>query len=225
MSRTPNRQIKDAIYGQLASLTKALASPKRLEIIDLLCQGEKTVEAIADGAHLGIKNASAQLKELRSARLVEARRQGKNVFYRIADPSIAHFWTRFRTFGHEQLHEIQEIARDAFESPEALEKMNRKSLLARAKRGDVVLLDVRPSDEFDSGHLPYAISVPMSELPKHLKSLPKKNDIVAYCRGPYCFFAKEAVEALRKHGFKAYNLKDSVVDWAEHGMPVVRAVR
>lgn len=224
MSRIPRRQIKDAIYGQLASLTKALSSPKRLEIIDLLCQGEKSVEAIAEGAHLGIKNASAQLKELRSARLVEARRQGKNVFYRIADPSIAHFWTRFRTFGHEQLHEIQKIAHAAFEAPEALKKMSRKALLTRAKRGDVVLLDVRPADEFDAGHLPYAISVPLSELRKHLKSLPKKSDIVAYCRGPYCFFAEEAVEKLRKHGFKAFNLKDSVVDWAEHGMPIIRAV-
>jgi len=198
-------------------------SPKRLEIIDLLCQGEKTVEAVAEQAVLGIKNASAQLKELKSAGLVQSRREGKYVHYRIADPTISQFWVRLRTFGHSQLNEIQEITRNALGSPDALEEMSRKALLAKAKRGDVVLLDVRPVDEFDSAHLPFAISVPISELPKHLKSLSKKKEIVAYCRGPYCFFAKEAVETLRKHGFKAYNLSDSVVDWSDHGMPLVRA--
>lgn len=224
MGRRSNRQIKDAIYGQLASLTKALSSPKRLEIIDLLCQGEKTVEAISENAGLGIKNASAQLKELKSARLVGARRQGKYVFYRIADPAISNFWTRLRTFGHSQLNEIQAIAREAFNAPEALEEMSRKTLLAKARRGDLILLDVRPIDEYEQGHLPYAISVPISQLPKHLKTLPRKSEVVAYCRGPYCFFAKEAVETLRKKGFNAYNLKDSVVDWADNGMPVVRGL-
>jgi rhodanese-related sulfurtransferase len=223
MIKSRNRQAKDAIYGQLASLTKALSNPKRLEIIDLLCQGEKTVEAVSEQAALGLKNASAQLKELRSARLVEFRREGKHVFYRIADPTIAQFWTRFRTFGHSQLNEIQQITRRAMGGTEALEEMDRKALYAKAKRGDVVLLDVRPTDEFESGHLPFAISVPISQLSKHLKQLSKKKEIVAYCRGPYCFFAKEAVETLRKQGFKAYNLSDSVVDWAENGMPIARA--
>lgn len=220
-----NREIKDAIYSQLASLTKALSNPKRLEIVDLLCQGEKTVEAISEQAAMGVKNASAQLKELKSARLVESRREGKYVYYRIADPTIAQFWTRLRTFGHSQLNELREITRTALNVPEALEEMSRKTLLAKAKRGDVILLDVRPVDEYETAHLPYAISVPISQLPKHLKTLSKNKEIVAYCRGPYCFFAKEAVETLRKKGFKAYNLKDSVVDWSDHGMPLVRVAK
>jgi len=215
--------IKDAIYGQLASLTKALSSPKRLEIIDLLCQGEKTVELISEQAAMGVKNASAQLKELKSARLVESRREGKYVFYRISDPTIAQFWVRLRTFGHSQLNELQSITRDALSSPDALEAMSRKELLDKVKRGEVVLLDVRPTDEYQSAHLPYAISVPPGDLSKHLKKLSKKKTVVAYCRGPYCFFAKEAVETLRKKGFEAYNLADSVADWSDHGMPISRA--
>ena len=219
------RQIKDAIYSHLATLTKALSSPKRIEIIDLLCQGEKTVEAISEQAALGLKNASAQLKELKAARLAESRKQGKYVFYRIADPSVAQFWIRLRTFGHDRISEIQKITEDAFQGPEVLEQMDRKTLLSKAKRGEVVLIDVRPADEYKSGHIPFAVSVPASEISKHLKSFPKKKEIVAYCRGPYCFFAKEAVETLRKHGFKAYNLKDSVHDWSEHGLPVERTAR
>ena len=219
------RQIKDAIYGHLAALTKALSSAKRIEIIDLLCQGEKTVEAVSKQAALGLKNASAQLKELKSARLVESRKDGKYVYYRIADPSVARFWIRLRNFGQNHISEIQKITEDSFSGPEALEQMTRKTLLAKAKRGDLVLIDVRPRDEFESGHLPFAISIPASEVSKHLRLLPKKKEIVAYCRGPYCFFAQEAVETLRKHGFKALNLKDSVHDWSGHGLPVVRRSR
>src|SRR3990167_5181280 len=215
------RQIKDAVYGHLAALTKALSSPKRIEIIDLLCQGEKTVEAVSEQAALGLKNASAQLKELKSARLVDSRKEGKYVYYRIADPSVAQFWIRLRTFGHDRIFEIQKITEDALVSPEALEQMNRKTLLAKAKRGDIILIDVRPVDEYEAGHISFAISIPASEITKHLKLLSKKKEVVAYCRGPYCFLAKEAVETLRKHGFKAYNLKDSVHDWSEHGLPVV----
>ena len=214
------RQIKDAIYGHLASLTKAFSNPKRIEIIDLLCQGEKSVEAVAEQACLGLKNASVQLKELKSARLVESRKDGKYVYYRIADPSVARFWIKLRTFGHERITEIQNITQRALAGPEALEQMDRRTLLAKAKRGDVIIIDVRPFDEYESGHLPFAISIPASEVVKHLKTLSKKKEVVAYCRGPYCFLAKEAVETLRKNGFKAYNLKDSVHDWSAHGLPV-----
>ena len=219
------RQIKDAVYGHLASLTKALSSPKRIEIIDLLCQGEKTVETISEEANLGLKNASAQLKELKAAHLVDSRKDGKYVFYRIADPSVAQFWIRLRTFGHDRITDIQKITEEVLSGPEVLEQMDRKTLLKKAKDGEIVLIDVRPTDEYESGHIPFAISVPASEVLKHLNELPKKKEIVAYCRGPYCFFAKDAVETLRKRGFKAFNLKDSVHDWAEHGLPVERAAR
>jgi rhodanese-related sulfurtransferase len=219
------RQIKDAIYGHLATIAKALSSPKRIEIIDLLCQGEKTVEAIAEHAALGLKNASAQLKELKAARLVESRKEGKYVFYRIADPSVAQFWIRLRTFGHERISEIQKITEDALGGPEVLEHMNRKTLLAKAKRGEIVLIDVRPTEEYESGHLPLAISIPVDEISRHLKLFPKRKEIVAYCRGPYCFLAKEAVELLRRHGFKAYQLKDSIHDWLGEGLPIESAQR
>lgn len=217
------RQIKDAIYGHFSALTKALSSPKRIEIIDLLCQGEKSVEDISAQADIGLKNTSAQLKALKAARLVEARREGKYVYYRLADLAVAKFWITLRTFGHARSAEIQQIAKETLDAPDALEAMTRKELLARVKRGDILLLDVRPTDEFEAGHLPFAVSVPVGEISTWLKSLPTKQEIVAYCRGPYCFYAKEAVEVLRQHGFKAYQLKDSIHDWLGKGFPLERA--
>ncbi len=214
------RQTKDAIYEQFARTTKALASPKRIEILDLLSQGEKTVEAIAEQADLGIKNASAQLKELKAALLVDTKRDGKYVFYRIANPAVDELLLRLRTFSEMHFSEIQKIAAQAFEDPASMKPIDRKKLLSQAKKGDVILLDVRPSDEYQQSHLPYAISVPISDLQKELKHLPKNKEIVAYCRGPYCFFAKEAVELLTKKGFKASRLKDSVVEWASYGLPL-----
>lgn len=214
------RQIKDALYEQFARTTKALSSPKRIEILDLLSQGEKTVEMIAEQANLGIKNASAQLKELKSALLVDARRDGKYVFYRIASDAVAELLLGLRIFSEKNFAEIQKIASEAFDDALSMEPINRKQLLAHAKKGEVILLDVRPSDEFTHSHLPYAISVPISDLQKELRNLPKDKEIVAYCRGPYCFFAKEAVELLKKKGFKASRLKDSVHEWASHGLPV-----
>lgn len=214
------RQIKDAIYGHFAALTKALSSPKRIEIVDLLCQGEKSVEAISGQTNLGLKNTSAQLKELKAARLVEARRDGKYMYYRLADQSVAGFWITLRSFGHARISEIQKIARETFNAPEVLEEMTRKELLAKVKREDILLLDVRPADEFEAAHLPFAVSVPIEEIASRLKTFPKKKEIVVYCRGPYCFFAKEAVEQLRQHGFKAWLLKDSIHDWLSQGLPI-----
>lgn len=214
------RQIKDAVYGHLATVTKALSSAKRLEIIELLSQGEKSVEMIAEQANLGLKNASAQLKELRAARLVEPRKDGRYVYYRLTDPDVALFWIKLRNFAQDKIVELQKITQDAFNGPQILDDMDRKELLAKAKSGAVVLIDVRPSDEYAAGHLPFAVSIPAADISKHLKSLPKNKRIVAYCRGPYCFFAQEVVEKLRKSGFKAANLKDSVFDWSDLGLPV-----
>lgn len=214
------RQIKDALYEQFARTTKALSSPKRIEILDLLNQGEKTVETLAEQANLGIKNASAQLKELKSALLVDSRRDGKYVYYRISNTSVADFMLGLRKFGEKHFAEVQKIASDAFDDSTSMEPVNRKQLLAQVKKGDVILLDVRPSDEYAKAHLPFAVSVPISELQKELKNLPKNKEIVAYCRGPYCFFAKEAVELLEKRGYKASRLKDSVHEWSTYGLPV-----
>lgn len=218
------RQIKDALYEQFTRTTKALSNPKRLEIMDLLSQSEKTVETLAEQANLGIKNASAQLKELKSAMLVDSRRDGKYVYYRISNNSVANLLLGLRVFGESHFAEIQKIASEAFESVESMEPINRKQLLAQAKKGDLILLDVRPSDEYAQSHLPFAISVPISDLNKELKRLPKNKEIVAYCRGPYCFFAKEAVELLKKRGYKASRLQDSVHEWASYGFPVETSV-
>ncbi len=214
------RKIKDALYEQFSRTTKALSSPKRIEILDLLSQSEKTVEMVAEQTDLGIKNTSAQLKELKSALLVDTRRDGKYVYYRLASNSVANLLFNLRTFNERHFTEIQKIASQAFNDAGLIDAVNRKQLLAQAKKGDVILLDVRPSDEYTQAHLPYAISVPISDLKKELKNLPKNKEIVAYCRGPYCFFAKEAVELLTKKGFIASRLKDSVHEWASHGLPI-----
>lgn len=212
-----SRNIKNALYEQFSRTTKALSSPKRLEIIDLLSQGEKSVEAIAEQTDLGIKNTSAQLKELKSANLIDSRRDGKYVFYFISDPEVITIWRNLRAFGEKRFSEIQTIAKDAFAGIDELENVNRKTLLSRARKGEIILLDVRPADEYETAHLPYAVSIPSSEISKRLKEIPKDKEIIAYCRGPYCFMAKTAVEILRKKGFKASRLRDSVQDWIEVG--------
>jgi len=214
------RDVKDTLYEQFSRTTKALSSPKRLDLLDLLSQGEKTVEALAEHANLGIKNASAQLKELKSALLVDSRRDGKYIYYRLARTAVADFLLSLRTFNESQFLEIQKIASESFGDKIELRATDRKQLLAKAKKGEIILLDVRPTDEFDHAHLPYAVSIPISELQKNLKKLPKGKEIVAYCRGPYCFFATEAVELLTKKGFKASRLKDSVHEWAYYGLPI-----
>lgn len=210
-----SRNIKNILYEQFSRTTKALSSPKRLEIIDLLSQSEKSVEAIAEQADLGFKNASAQLKELKSAHLIDSRKDGKYVYYFIADPEVIALWREIRSFGEKRFNEIQTITKNVFAGVDELETINRKTLLARAKKGEVILLDVRPVDEYETAHLPYAVSIPSSEIAKRLKEIPKDKEIIAYCRGPYCFMAKTAVEILRKKGFKASRLKDSVHDWHE----------
>lgn len=216
------RNTKDSIYEQLTRLTKALSNPKRIEILDLLSQSEKTVEMISEQAHLGIKNASAQLKELKSALLVESRRDGKYVYYRLANTETNRFLIALKEFGKIQFTEIQSILLNTFNSKDELECVDRKQLLAKVKRGDTILLDVRPSEEYEFAHLPHALSVPMSHLNEKMKTLPKNKEIVAYCRGPYCFFAKDAVEILREKGFKAKRLKDSVSEWELAGIPITK---
>ena len=214
------REAKDAVYSQITIITKALSSPKRLEIIELLCQGEKSVETISEQAMLGMKNASAQLKELKLANLVISRREGKFVFYRLANSAVPDLWRHLNSFAQENLGELQKIMVKSFSSPEALEHVNRKELLLKARRKEIILIDVRPSDEYETAHIAYALSVPANELSKYLKTFPKDKEIVAYCRGHYCFLAIEAVEALRRKGFKASRLQDSVHDWESHGLPL-----
>lgn len=219
------RQVRLSMFEQLAVIGKALASPKRLELLDLLCQAEKSVEALAQQAGIDVKLTSSHLKDLKAARLIDSRREGRNVFYRVADPAVAGLLVNVRKLAVRQLAELQTIVRDFFQHPEHVMPMSRDELLARAESGEVIVIDVRPRDEYDAGHLPFARSVPMAELRQHLARLPKKKTIVAYCRGPFCLFATQAVDLLNETGFEAYRLEDGVAEWSVAGFPVIGSAR
>ena len=216
----PHREIKNLLYDQVARIGKAVASPKRLELIELLCQGEKTVEGLAQAADIDVKSASAHLKELKAARLVRSRKQGKYVRYALADGAVAGFWVALRTFTEGRLLELQEVLNKFLVDPEQLAPLDRKAVLGRAKHGELVVIDVRPSEEFAAGHLPFARSIPVPELKRRLNELPRSKDIVAYCRGPFCLFATDAVALLRQKGFRAGRLDDGVAEWRAAGMPI-----
>jgi rhodanese-related sulfurtransferase len=210
---------KDHLYEQVARIGKALASPKRLELIDLLCQGEKTVEALAAEARISLKLASAHLRELRLAQLVETRRDGKYVLYRLAGAGVADLWVNLRSEAEERLVELQ-MALASLTERDGLEELDRAAVLKKARAGEVVVLDVRPGEEFASAHLPHARSLPVDELRKRLSELPKDIPVVAYCRGPFCVMAKEAVDLLRRKGYRAFHLTDGVAEWRSRGLPI-----
>lgn len=214
------RSIKDNLYEQVARIGKAVASPKRLELIELMCQGEKTVEVLAGQAEISVKLASAHLKELRLARLVETRKDGKYVLYRLAGTGVADLWVSLRTQAEERLVELQVALASVVDHRDDLEGLDRATILKRAKSGEVVVLDVRPVEEFDAAHLPHARSLPSGELKKRLAELPKNVPMVAYCRGPFCLMAKDAVELLRKRGYRALHLTDGVAEWRAQGLPI-----
>ena len=213
-------QVKDFLYEQVARIGKAVASPKRLQLIELLCQGEKSVELLATQAEISVKLASAHLKELRLARLVETRRDGKYVLYRLASTSVADLWVTLRSEAEERLVELQVALANIVEHREELKGLDRKALLKKAAAGEVLVLDVRPSDEYATAHLPHARSLPVDELKRRLAELPKDTPVVAYCRGPFCLMAKDAVELLRKKGYRAFHLTDGVAEWRAHGLPI-----
>lgn len=212
--------IKDFLYEQVARIGKAVASPKRLQLIELLCQGEKSVELLATQAEISVKLASAHLKELRLARLVETRRDGKYVLYRLASTSVADLWVTLRSEAEERLVELQVALANIVEHREELKGLDRKALLKKAAAGEVLVLDVRPSDEYATAHLPHARSLPVDELKRRLAELPKDTPVVAYCRGPFCLMAKDAVELLRKKGYRAFHLTDGVAEWRAQGLPI-----
>jgi rhodanese-related sulfurtransferase/predicted transcriptional regulator len=214
------RQVKDVLYAQVARIGKAVCSPKRLELIELLCQGEKPVERLAAEAGISLKLASAHLKELRLAHMVEARKEGKNVYYRLTGEAVADFWVAIRSLAEDRLLELRAAMAKLTEHVHELMPVSRKELLAQARRGEVMVLDVRPTVEFQAGHLPYAQSMPLEELRKRLADLPHDKPVVAYCRGPFCLMAVEAVELLRKEGFQAMRLEDGVAEWRAQGLPV-----
>jgi rhodanese-related sulfurtransferase/predicted transcriptional regulator len=215
-----HRDFKNRLYQEFARIGKAVASPQRLEFLDLLAQREWTVEGLANETEQSIANASAHLKVLRSVNLVESRREGSYVYYRLADEHVTRLWQAIRDIGEVRLAEIDRIV-DEFVSHRAEdEQVDAHVLVSQLADGDVVVLDVRPPDEYVAGHLPGARSIPIDQLEQHLHELDPDKEIVAYCRGPYCLFADEAVELLRKHGFRAYRLADGLPDWRLAGYPV-----
>ena len=218
MSASPN--FKKAIYEQLARIGKAVASPPRLELLDLLCQGPRTVEALAREAGLTVANASQHLQVLRGARLVEAEKQGLFVTYRLADAAVCEFFQKLRALAEIRLAEVESMVRQLRERPEHLEPVEKEALLRRVRKGEVVVLDVRPPEEYQAGHIPGALSLPLRHLKARLSGLPKNQEIVAYCRGPYCVLASQAVEILKAKGFRALRLEDGIPEWRAHGLPV-----
>ena len=214
------REIKDHLYAQVARMGAALSSPKRLELLELLAQGEKSVEALAQGADIDVKLASAHLRVLRDAQLVEARRDGKNRIHRLSGPDVSDLWVSLRELAESHLAELQLAMARLVAEPERLMPETARSLLDKVRSGDVVLLDVRPAAEFRAAHIPGARSVPLEELQSRIRELPRDKDIVAYCRGPFCLMSESAVALLKNHGFRARKSAEGVPEWRAAGMPV-----
>jgi rhodanese-related sulfurtransferase/DNA-binding transcriptional ArsR family regulator len=218
-----NRSLKDLLYEQVSRVGKALASPKRLEILEMLAQGEKAVETVAAEVAIDVKLASAHLKALKEARLVESRRDGKRVVYRLSGQDVALLGVSLRHVAEEHLVELRLALQQMMADPQRLVQVGRKELLAQAKHGEVIVLDVRPAEEYDTAHLPYARSVPLTELSHRLAELPRNVEIVAYCRGPFCLMSDEAVKLLKQRGYKARKTFDGVSEWQAAGLPLARA--
>lgn len=216
------RELKNLLYEQVARIGKAVSSPKRLELLELLAQSEKTVEVLAGELSIDVKLASAHLKALKAARLVESRREGKYMVYRLSGDDVAQLWVSLRLVAEEHLVELQLTLQKMVAAPDKLAQMGRDDLLEQARRGDVIVIDVRPQEEFEMAHLPYARSMPMPEIERRLAELPKSREIVAYCRGPFCLMSDEAQKLLSGKGYRIRKLLDGVAEWATAGMPLER---
>ena len=212
---TPNRkrQFKDEIYGQFAAVGKALANGHRLEILDLVSQAEWSVESLAKETAMSVANTSRHLQLLRGAGLVRARRQGVRVYYRLASQAVPKLWRALRVFGETERHEIHQVVGAYLSDRAELAAIGVQELRRRLVAGDIVLLDVRPENEYASGHIPPAVSIPIADLEARLAELPTDKEIVAYCRGRYCVYSDEAVELLRRNGFRARRLEIGPQDW------------
>jgi len=214
------RVFKDKVYSLLATMIQAMANSRRLEIIDLLGQGEKSVDQLAKETHISIANASQHLQVLKAANLVEVRREGNFIYYRLAHEEIYKSWQTLRQLGLERIAEMEKIIKEFREQRNVLEEVKIDELLTRMKSRNITLLDVRPSAEYDAGHITGAINIPIEDLTFQLKKLSKNKQYVAYCRGPFCVFADEAVSILFKKGFRATRLVEGFPDWKLRGLPV-----
>ncbi len=214
------REFKDTVFEQFAKIAHAFSSPKRLEIIDILAQGERDVDSLSRQVNMTIANTSRHLQALKHARLVENRKAGVQVFYRLAGAEVLHCYNQLQSLAEKRSVEIREIVRVFFEDRDGLEPVSKDELWKRMQDKDVIVLDVRPSEEYKNGHIAGALSVPLSELKNKLKEIPQDRQIVAYCRGPYCVLSAEAMEILRTAGYQAIRLKEGLPEWKEAGLPL-----
>lgn len=215
-----SHNFKHELFGQFARVGKALSNANRLELLEYLAQGERSVEALANVAGLSIANTSQHLQQLRQAGLVTARKHGQHVYYCLASDEVVRLLDTLRKVAEQQVAEVDRIVNAYLTVRDSLEPVPARELLARARKGLVTVLDVRPPEEFAAGHLPGAVNIPLKDFQKQFKKLRANREVVAYCRGPFCVLAYEAVNLLRKHGFRARRLQDGFPEWKQAGLPV-----
>lgn len=215
-----SRDLKNLLYELVARVGKAVSSPKRLELLELLAQGEKSVEELATEISVDIRLASAHLKSLKAARLVTSRRNGKYMVYQLSGSDVAGLWVTLRQVAEQHLLELRMVLNQMVSDPGRLAPVAREALLEQARRGEIIVIDVRPQREYDVAHLPFARSMPVNELERRLAELPRDKEIVAYCRGPFCLMSEEAVNILAAQGRRARKLLDGVSEWQAAGLPL-----
>ena len=215
-----SRDFKDTVFQEFARIAHAFSAPKRLEIVDILSQGERDVATLAREARASVANTSRHLQVLKQAHLVETRKDGVRVFYRVADNNVLRCWKHLQALAESQLPEVRDVARRYFEERDCMEPILRDELQRRVRLDKVIVLDVRPVEEYEAGHIPGAVSVPLSELKERLEEIPSSREVVAYCRGPYCVLSVEAVVLLRDAGLRAVRLADGLPEWRDAGLAV-----
>ena len=215
-----SKDFKDTVFQQFARIAQAFSAPKRLEIVDVLAQAERDVETLAGEIRSTVANTSRHLQVLKNSRLVETRRQGVHVYYRLADPAVLQCWMQLQALAESRLPEVNDAVRHYVQARDGMEPISRDELLRRIRDEQVVVLDVRPHEEYEAGHIPGAVSVPLSELRRQLDKIPPSSEVVAYCRGRYCGLSVEAVALLRRLGHRAVRLEDGFPDWQQNGLPV-----
>jgi rhodanese-related sulfurtransferase/DNA-binding HxlR family transcriptional regulator len=219
-----DRAAKNALFEALASVAKALGNGHRAELIDVLAQGERSVEDLAAEIGQSVANTSHHLRSLARAGILTTRRDGTRVYYRLASARVADLWAAMRDVAAAHVADLDQLARAYLGSPDGVEEISRAELAQRLRARDVIVLDVRPTAEYEAGHVRGARSVPITELRRHLRELPTDADIVAYCRGPYCVYASDAVKQLRKRGYHAQRLQDGYPEWQRDGLPVASGI-
>ena len=217
---TTPRTTKTALNEQFARIGKALASPRRIELLDLLAQGEHSVELLAAETDMSVTLTSSHLQVLRRAHLVDTRREGPRIFYRLAGDDVFALLTIIRAVAHDRLAEVDQVVQAFFGARDGLEPIGRDELVRRVRAGGIVLLDLRPREEYETGHIPTAVSIPLADLGARLAHLPPEAEIVAYCRGPYCVMAPRGIALLRRHGYRVRRLEDGVGEWRLAGLPI-----